>query len=83
MIDILIVWTETLIGNNSNRIIEPFRKKFFTSITAKAERRIADNAFLYKELSIFAVLFIICAIARTMYLENFDKILQTLINGFS
>lgn len=57
-------------------------KKSITSITAKAERKIADNSFLYREFSITAIPFTICIIACATCLANFNKILESFRNGF-
>lgn len=54
-----------------------------TKTIAKVERRIADKAFLYKELTISIIPFIICIATFAMWMQKLDKAFQILTNGFS
>lgn len=57
-------------------------KKSVTSITARAERKIANNSFLYREFTITAIPFTIRIIACATNLKHFNKIFKSLRNGF-
>lgn len=48
--------------------------KFITSIIAGEERKIVDNNFLYKELSISIIPFIICVTATVMNLVTLANV---------
>lgn len=56
--------------------------KFITSIIAREERRTADNSFLYKELTISVICFIISVIAIAKYLVILDNNLYSPKIGF-
>lgn len=61
-----------------------YKKVFLlTKTIAKVERRIADKAFLYKELTISIIPFIICIATFAMCMKKVDKAFQILTNGFS
>lgn len=62
--------------------VKIIQKNFCTSITAKADRKIAESAFLDKELIISAMPFATCMIACIKYLTYVDNISKSLINGF-
>lgn len=57
-------------------------KKFSTSVTPKAEHKMADNTFLYKELSTSIIPLSLCPIALIMSVVNFNKISKSLTKFF-